>query len=160
MDSYDASNDADLSISELSIIVKPEPEQPFSLLARPRPLRTPVQTTPPPSQDPNPGEPSQSTDHETDAKDTVEVDDHVESPQEDENTRKQSVSRQRDERLKQDLFVLRKLNDAFGVFNDALEETRSSKSVQFPISRIIVIGLTLVYIACGGTIGGNERAFE
>jgi hypothetical protein len=149
--SYTAPNDADLSISELSLAEKPsiQEQQPFSLLARPRPrpTRDLVQTT------------SETNDNDDQNQDTKpapegqevaprEEEDKDDAPDEvDEATTtaaaKQSVTRAREERLKQDLFVLRKLNAAFAAYNDALEETRSSTdvSVEWSIAFIMSMGL-------------------
>lgn len=103
-------NDADLSISELSISEPVAgPSQPFSLLARP-------------SQPPIPC-----------LNDISEVnmdnEDVEEKKDMDMGATKHSVVRAREERLRQDLFILRKLNSSFSLYNDALNDTQTSTDV-------------------------------
>ena len=47
-----------------------------------------------------------------------------------EDTRMQSVSRSREERLRHDLFVMRKLNDAFSLYIDSLSSAQSATEVR------------------------------
>ncbi|EJD03332.1 uncharacterized protein FOMMEDRAFT_20453 [Fomitiporia mediterranea MF3/22] len=47
-------------------------------------------------------------------------------PEEDSEARAQSIARSREERLRQDLFVLRKLNEGFAVYNNALSGAKST----------------------------------
>ncbi|KAI5120301.1 hypothetical protein M0805_005805 [Coniferiporia weirii] len=108
--SYDGPEDADLSLSELSLNEKPGPpagpSQPFSLLARP-------------SQPPEPDIAELQDDIED------EVGNETELPR-DEEAMALSMARTREDRLGQDLFVLRKLNSGLAMYNDALGDTRSS----------------------------------
>lgn len=108
-DNYDGAGDADLSLSELSLNEKPVagPSQPFSLLARP-------------SQVYGTNEPEDEDQLIPDAEEQPEVDPEV---------RQRSVARSREERLRQDLFVLQKLNASFSVYNEALHEVETSNDV-------------------------------
>lgn len=106
----------DLSLSELSV---PGPStrlsyQPFSLLARP---------SQPPEPDPD------ISGKEEEGKLPDEVEEIVEEIVEDEEAQAKTASKTREERLRQDLFVLRKLNSGFTIYNEALAETRSSTEV-------------------------------
>ncbi|EPQ57228.1 hypothetical protein GLOTRDRAFT_115240 [Gloeophyllum trabeum ATCC 11539] len=92
----------DLSLSELSLNTKPAaPRKRFSLFAQP------------------PEEDSVDQDDE----------DNVEGEEEDgeeAEKRRKSAARTRDEKLQHDLFLLRKLNSAFSVYNEALREAKTS----------------------------------
>lgn len=109
----------DLSLSELDLTAR-EPERPFSLFARPK---TPQRTVPIP-------EPPSGDDDGDDAHEQ-------EGGEEDEEKRARSQARTREEKLQNDLFVLRKLNATFGVYNDALRETESATEVR-PLFRDVV----------------------
>ncbi|KAH8119552.1 hypothetical protein DFH11DRAFT_452689 [Phellopilus nigrolimitatus] len=117
---YGGPENADLSLSELSLNEKPGPSagpsRPFSLLARP--LR------PPEPQPPEPDIAKLEVEDEADGNDSDIVESEI--VVEDEETRLKSMARTREERLRQNLFVLRKLNSGFAVYNDALSDTRSS----------------------------------
>ncbi|THH08380.1 hypothetical protein EW145_g2742 [Phellinidium pouzarii] len=108
---YDGQENADLSLSELSLNGKAEagagPSQPFSLLARPS----------------QPSEPDITIQEDRNEDDVIEKEVEI---VDDEEARTRSVARTRDERLRHDLFVLRKLNSGLAVYTDALSDTRSS----------------------------------
>ncbi|KAA1473935.1 hypothetical protein DENSPDRAFT_931300 [Dentipellis sp. KUC8613] len=97
----------DLSLSELSLTDRRSKQKPFSLLAQP-----------------------------TDNHDSVDVDenDNAEEDEgkelaggvEDEEAKERLAARMREEKLQNDLFVLKKLNAAFNVYNKALAETESA----------------------------------
>lgn len=128
----------DLSISELSLsdsILN----KPFSLLAKfnPKPppppptnhaedLTTPtridVKNVAGPLETQNIVEEHEDEDHDRDAE--VERAD-----KEDEEVVRQRAQEKRDEKLKSDIFILKKLNAAFELFHDSLEETGSANEV-------------------------------
>ncbi|KAI0044625.1 hypothetical protein FA95DRAFT_1562014 [Auriscalpium vulgare] len=93
----------DLSLSELSIPEPRPPSRPFSLLAQPQ-LKA-------------------STDAEGGDEGEEE---ELEGTGEDEEKRRRLDARTREERLQNDLFVLRKLNNTFAIYNDALSEAQSA----------------------------------
>ncbi|KAH9929492.1 uncharacterized protein BXZ73DRAFT_90357 [Epithele typhae] len=101
---------ADLSLSELSLSTRPEPKltlrRPFSLLAQP--------------QTPEPDESAFAHDGEDGAGGEATM------TQEEQEKARRAATRTREERLQQDLFLLRKLNAAFDVYKDALRATKSS----------------------------------
>lgn len=103
--------DQELSLSELSV---PGPsgrpsQQPFSLLARPS----------------QPPEPDVAIQEETEGP-AEQGEEKVETVED----QVKSAVHEREERLRQDLFVLRKLNAGFVTYNEALAETRSSTEVR------------------------------
>jgi hypothetical protein len=115
-------NDADLSLSELSIDPTPKPKSgrirkppKFSLLA--------------PREDTETFE-EENAEHEervdTDVNGRAITDEEVE---EDKQTRQVSL-RTREEKLQHDLIVLRKLNATFGVYNEALKEAKTQTEVR------------------------------
>ncbi|KAL5484928.1 hypothetical protein ACEPAI_7570 [Sanghuangporus weigelae] len=110
---YESAQPGDLSLSDLSTnneIPGPSRQMPFSLLARPlRPPQTPQ----------NPQEEVEDVGNETAR--PVE-----EEGEENEETRAQFAAQSREERLRQDLFVLRKINTGLAVYNEALSGTRTS----------------------------------
>lgn len=101
----------DLSLSELELTRPAESERPFSLFAR-RP-------TPPPDE--------YAEEHG--------AEEELEGTEEDEEKRARLQAKTREERLQNDLFVLRKLNATFTVYNDALRETESATEVR-PLLRL------------------------
>lgn len=109
-DVYDGAGDADLSLSELSLNEKPVagPSQPFSLLARPSQVY--------------------GTDEPEDEGEGIPDDE--DQPEADPEVRQRSVARSREERLRQDLFVLQKLNASLSVYNEALHEVETSNDVR------------------------------
>ncbi len=133
---------ADLSLSELSLNDRPIPgssKQPFSLLARPSTSTSPREV----DDDDNLHEESifdqdQADEHADDVQERVGDDELVEAAaaahaEEEEATQraesKRSVAYNREERLRQDLFVLRKLNTAFSGYNEALGDVHSGTEV-------------------------------
>ncbi|KAG6820732.1 hypothetical protein H0H93_012378 [Arthromyces matolae] len=96
----------DLSLSELSVIDRtPVPSKPFSLLAPARDLSL---TQPNDSQ------------HPDDLSHTEDVDDnHVEQDG-------RRAAKQREDKLQSDIFILKKLNASFAIFNEALQDTGSA----------------------------------
>ncbi|KAJ4483390.1 hypothetical protein J3R30DRAFT_1773231 [Lentinula aciculospora] len=114
------SSQADLSISELSLSDRPSPSssRPFSLLARPASPSTPIRTRPySPEEDDN-----QDLDNEEGeiTQKQITVDDgQVTAEEREEATR--TKAKLREDKLQNDLHVLRKLNTAFSSFNEALE---------------------------------------
>lgn len=108
-DAYDGAGDADLSLSELSLNEKPiaGPSQPFSLLARPSQV------------------------HElTEIEDEGEEQEVEQEQLEDPEVKQRSVARSREERLRQDLFVLQKLNASLSMYTDALNGVETSSDVR------------------------------
>ncbi|KAI0066161.1 hypothetical protein BV25DRAFT_1821045 [Artomyces pyxidatus] len=102
-DSHTGPGGDDLSISELSLPRRHPPTRPFSLLAQPTEAAGP------------------SHHDETE----VEEEELDGGDAEDDEKQRRLAARTRDEKLQNDLFVLRKLNSAFSVYNDALKETQS-----------------------------------
>ena len=111
---------ADLSLSELYISDRSEDgtaSKPFSLL---------------------PHRDEHGKEKECDESGTVYLqDDHIDEEDEedevvaDRGNRSLNGARTREERLQHDLFVLRKLNASFSLYNDALKDTKSSTEVCF-----------------------------
>lgn len=91
----------DLSISELSLTDRPSP---------PRPAAN--------SDDP-------FNDDSVDG-----IADTTAQPQNDEQT-KRRAAKLREEKLQRDLFILKKLNSSFALFNDALQDTKTGTEVCF-----------------------------
>jgi hypothetical protein len=144
----------DLSISELSLS---DPEsilnKPFSLLARfnPKPVPPPTTTT------------TTTTEYNEDLttptranlksgpvpevaeekEDEAHVGD-VEVEDEDEEVLNKRAQEKRDEKLKSDIFILKKLNAAFEQFHDSLEETGSANEVGG--SKLVVPSDSRVYL--------------
>ncbi|KAF4599861.1 hypothetical protein EYR40_006965 [Pleurotus pulmonarius] len=106
---------ADLSISELSLSDRDEiSSRPFSLLARP----DPVPSTPPTKErelGDNSGEEEDPLDPDEEGDETI-----------DQDKIKRIASRTREEKLRSDIFILRKLNAAFAAFNEGLEDAGSA----------------------------------
>ena len=115
--SHTSSTVDDLSLADLSLTDRPHTRAParpkFSLLAQPRQQE--------PSYD-------QSAIAEED-EDGGGALDQTMTPEEAEKARK-LAARSREEKLENDLFVLRKLNSVFAVYNEALRETESSTEVR------------------------------
>ncbi|RDB24853.1 hypothetical protein Hypma_007900 [Hypsizygus marmoreus] len=98
----------DLSISELSLSDRPFTlEKSFTLLAHPRPT-TPVRNDP------------------TDNEDVPDDDDEEYDDPEHAEQEKRRVAKVREEKLQSDVFILRKLNASFALFNEALQDTGSA----------------------------------
>ncbi|KIL66221.1 hypothetical protein M378DRAFT_406934 [Amanita muscaria Koide BX008] len=101
----------DLSISELSITDRPLAVfgEPFSLLAKPQPqLATPTKST-------------VDDDNEGEEEGSLETEEATHGA-----TRKQTDERQREEKLRSDLFILKTLNAAFATYIEALDESASA----------------------------------
>jgi len=102
----------DLSISELSLSDRPENYQkPFSLLARPAP--------------------ESSTQARNSADRGHEEDEGFEGGEDAERS-KRHAAKLREDKLQSDIFILKKLNASFALFNEALEDTGSANEVCFP----------------------------
>lgn len=109
----------DLSLSELSLPEHPGPglhkRRPFSLLAQPRL--------------PDPPDKYESAIVDDDADLNAEgAIDHT-LTQEDVEKVKRLAAKTREEKLQHDLFILKKLNGAFGMYKEALKECKSSTEV-------------------------------
>ncbi len=100
----------DLSLSELSIADRTSSifSKPFTLLAEPSPPEKPADTSGNGSSNAAPEE-------------TAEVD---------KRSRRQVDEKQREEKLRSDLFILKKLNSAFSLFHEALDESGSANKVR------------------------------
>lgn len=122
---------ADLSISELSLSDRDEiSNRPFSLLARP----DPVPSTPPTKErelGDNSGEDEDPLDLDEEGDETI-----------DQDKIKRIASRTREEKLRSDIFILRKLNAAFAAFNEGLEDAGSANEVRIHYGCIIGCGRT------------------
>lgn len=109
----------DLSLSELSLSERPQSKaarrRPFSLLAQPR----------------SPDESALDDDGYSEA--DVEGLDTTMTQEEAEKARR-LTAKTREEKLQNDLFVLKKLNAAFEIYKDALRETKSGTDVSHRIS--------------------------
>ena len=92
-------DDHDLSISELSL--SDQTLKPFTLLAPPEP--------------------------ETDSEDSEESEASEEPVAQ--QAQKHSSAKAREEKLQSDIFILRKLNASFELFNEALQDTGSANQV-------------------------------
>lgn len=96
----------DLSISELSINDQPDRGRPFSLLAKPSEKGFMI-------------------------RDGGEIEnEELEEGERDTGKNPRGTSRTREEKLHNDLFVLRRLNAVFGAYNEALMETQSGTDVR------------------------------
>ncbi|KZV77099.1 hypothetical protein PENSPDRAFT_679753 [Peniophora sp. CONT] len=93
----------DLSLSELSLADRPSESRPFSLLPRHE----------------DPATPKRNAVEDVEAAEAAPEEEHVE----------QDVAQTREERLSNDLYTLRKLNAAFGMYNEALAATESGTEV-------------------------------
>lgn len=98
----------DLSLSELSIIA----DRPSSLFSKPFTLLAGPST---------PEKPTNDGDSHALPEQAAEVDDR---------TRRQMLEKQREEKLQSDLFILKKLNSAFALFHEALDESGSANEVR------------------------------
>lgn len=111
---------ADLSLSELSLSnqaqSKARRERPFSLLARP----------------PSPEEESAVVDEEEEGAGGMDAT----MTQEEQERVRRAAAKAREERLRHDLFVLKKLNAAFDVYKEALRATKSSTEVSALPARV------------------------
>jgi hypothetical protein len=116
----------DLSLSELSIS-NPDSimNKPFSLLARFNPPpRSPTDLATPTRE--NKTGASSEGHH---AKGSGEIVDAELQDEEDTEATRKKTQELRDEKLKSDMFILKKLNTAFELFEEALEETGSANEV-------------------------------
>ena len=102
----------DLSLSELSIVPQPSAARPFSLLARP-PQQDPATPVRDPAIDANVEEGTSRANVSYAEGETEHV-----------------VTQTREEKLRSDLFTLRKLNSVFAVYNEALAATESGTEVR------------------------------
>ena len=143
---FEGANDADLSISELSVTSSnasrsgsAQPQQPFSLLARPSKGASPI----PEDTHTSKGDGTKAKREQLEGEEMAVdgEDETVHGPTRTrsasgastgagDDTRMQSVSRSREERLRHDLFVMRKLNDAFALYNDSLGSAQSATEVR------------------------------
>jgi hypothetical protein len=100
----------DLSLSDLSIQDRDDiMSRPFSLLSRPDPITSPLQT----------GEPGEDKPGGIDG-------DEIQ----DRETARRQDAKAREEKLQSDLFILKKLNASFAAFNEALAATGSLNDVR------------------------------
>jgi hypothetical protein len=128
---HSRTGDDDLSIDELSLF---DPNsilnKPFSLLAKfnPKPPPPPVITTITNDTEDlaTPTRASFKPDPAPEKEDEARV---REVEEEDEETVKKRAQEKRDEKLKSDIFILKKLNAAFELFHESLEETSSANEV-------------------------------
>jgi hypothetical protein len=103
----------DLSLSELSLSDRTEIfQKPFSLLARP---------------EPEPSTPTRKLGD--DGCDNADGQDEGNERDEDMERSKRHAAKLREEKLKSDIFILKKLNASFATFNEALENTGSANDV-------------------------------
>lgn len=103
----------DLSISELSLSDRQHLfDKPFSLLA---------------PHDSGPSTPTRGEvqHHQDDLDESDEDSDNVENAEQE----KRHASKAREEKLQSDIFILRKLNASFSMFNEALQDTGSANQV-------------------------------
>lgn len=112
----------DLSLSELSLSDRSSShhfEKPFSLLA-PQGPSTPAQDN------------SHNLEHDLEADDLgSDPDDlYVEHAEKD----MRNASKAREEKLQSDIFILRRLNGSFALFNEALQDTESANQVRLVLS--------------------------
>lgn len=115
-----SSGEEDLSLSELSLSDDAAiMQKPFSLLARVEPEPEPI--TPMRSEKIQNSETSDQVRY-SDFKDDALNDDDLRQSQE-------QAAKQKEEKLKSDIFILKKLNASFELFNDALNETGSANQV-------------------------------
>jgi len=127
----------DLSISELSLS---DPDsilnKPFSLLAKfnPKPPPLPTTTT---NYNEDPVTPTRANSKigpAAEVQDVREVNEDEahggDGAEEDEEVVRQRAREKRDEKLKSDIVILKKLNAAFEQFHEALEETSSANEVR------------------------------
>lgn len=124
---------ADLSLSDLSLDDRSKqnvggiPRRPFSLLAKPfqkKPLFRATQNESAivdEEEEVGEGEDQEEAEEDEGLNQTM--------TQEDLEARRREVAKTREEKLQNDLFVLRKLNGAFDVYKQALKDTKSSTEV-------------------------------
>lgn len=105
----DRTSDANFSLSDTPSSSRAKP---FSLLARP-------------SKPPDP-EPAILDTEEAIVDEGEEIGNETVGPAASEDERGHSIVRSREDRLRQDLFVLRKLNEGFSLYKNALSDTKSS----------------------------------
>jgi hypothetical protein len=156
----------DLSISELSLS---DPDsilnKPFSLLAKfnPKPP-PPLTTTTNYNEDPvtptranskiGPAPEVQDVREEDEAHGgDAEVEDEDED--EDEEVVRQRAREKRDEKLKSDIFILKKLNAAFEQFHDSLEETNSANEVRVIPTDLVASPHLLLESDCSNSGDGS-----
>lgn len=142
--------EADLSLSELSVAEPPRRLERFSLLA-------------PRQQDSLRLEEGDSLFSEV-AEEAELGEENEESDEDDEdNTVKReqdqrAAAQSREEKLRSDIFVLRKLNSAFGSFDEALQETTSANQVR-RIHALYMVDLTALVENCN-PISEYRRVIE
>lgn len=119
----------DLSLSELSLSDQTAiMEKPFSLLARaPSEPATPTHNPQTSSPDVHDEKYSENSD------DVLEK----ESPEK----IQQQKGKLREEKLQSDIFILKKLNASFGLFNEALQDTSSANQVSLLLYKFEINGL-------------------
>lgn len=106
----------DLSLSELCLSENTAIfQQPFSLLARPEQAQ---------ESDSGPSTPTRT--HNLLEDDGADDDDTEEEAEKN----KRAAAKSREEKLQSDIFILKKLNASFALFNDALEDTQSANEVR------------------------------
>ena len=107
----------DLSLSELSIADRPSSlfSKPFTLLAGPSTSENPT----------NDGDTSGCGESHALPEQAAEVDDR---------TKRKVLEKQREEKIQSDLFILKKLNSAFALFHEALDESGSANEVRCSLS--------------------------
>ena len=122
----------DLSLSELSIS-NPDSimSKPFSLLANFNPRTRPVDPTTPTRLN----ESEVITEDQQLASDSKEVEGDLEDER-DAEVIQRNAQEARDEKLKSDIFILKKLNAAFDLFHEALEETGDANQVRGAVSNV------------------------
>ncbi|KAF9071735.1 hypothetical protein BDP27DRAFT_500222 [Rhodocollybia butyracea] len=130
-----SSSEADLSISELSLSDKPSSSKPFSLLAQPPSPSTPIQTRRYVSDDDRAEKDEDLGDDDDDnyeGEEEEEEEGDVTQKQTDQDTdeqreqNKRVKAKLREDKLHNDLSILRKLNTVFSSFNEALEDVGSA----------------------------------
>ncbi|KAJ3775046.1 hypothetical protein FB446DRAFT_726585 [Lentinula raphanica] len=115
-----SSSQADLSISELSLLDRPSSSssKPFTLLAQPV---TPVRPHPSVSEEGDDCNPNNEDGEGETTQRQINIDDDALSNAEEREQIKRTKAKLREDKLQSDIFVLRKLNAAFSSFNDALD---------------------------------------
>jgi hypothetical protein len=113
----------DLSISELSI---PDRGSPFTLLAR-RPLDEPT------CDDGN------DESFGGDVGNDGDEDGRVVEAEDVEKNKGAAAARLREEKLQRDIFILKKINSSFALFNEALSETESANEVRSLNTRVFTM---------------------
>jgi hypothetical protein len=111
------SNDVDdLSLSDLSLDQTIRGRAPFSLLSQPSPRKQSERLV--------------DEENQYDGSEEDEGQQDEQGQEEDEETVRQRVKKMKDDKLQSDLFVLKKLNAAFAMFNEALDETGAANQVR------------------------------